>query len=56
MKCFVTLILCVTYSEFDKKLGFFGYFEQSLKIFFNFAFNFIHIVAIVLILSTDQGD
>ena len=46
----------LTYSGFDKKLVFFGYFEQSLKMFFIFAFNFIHVVAIVLILSTDQGD
>ena len=46
----------LTYSGFDKKLAFFGYFEQSLKMFFIFAFNFIHVVAIVLILSTDQGD
>ena len=46
----------LTYSGFDKKLAFFGYFEQDLKMFFIFAFNFIHLVAIVLILSTDQGD
>ena len=53
-------IMCkkiLTYSVFDKKLAFFDYFEQSRKMFFFiFAFNFIHLVAIVLILSTDQGD
>ena len=31
------------------------YFEQSWKIFFTFAFNFVDFVAIVLILRTDQG-
>ena len=45
----------LTYSVFDKKLTFFDYFEQSGKNFFIFAFNFIHVVALVLILRSDQG-
>ena len=39
---------------FNKKLAFSGYFEQSWKTFWIFAFNFIHVVAIVLILSSDS--
>ena len=46
----------LTYSVFDKKLAFFDYFEQSWKMFFIFAFNFIHVVAIVLILSIDSSE
>ena len=45
-------IICkklLTYYDFNLKLAFFGYFEQSWKKFCNFAFNFIHFIAIVLI-------
>ena len=45
-------IICkklLTYYGFNLKLAFFGYFEQSWKKFCNFAFNFIHFIAIVLI-------
>ena len=45
-------IICgklLTYYVFNLKLAFFGYFEQSWKKFCNFAFNFIHFIAIVLI-------
>ena len=39
---------------FNKKLAFSGYFEQSWKTFWIFAFNFIHVVAIVLFFTSDQ--
>ena len=45
----------LTYSGFDKKLAFFGYFEQSWKIFFIFAFNFIHVVRHCFVFEQQPG-